>query len=118
MLKEVEITAFGKRVKLANAIAELRRPPSIMSYTPHSMSGQSVSGSVRGVSGSYSMGNGSGYPMGNMGMGMGGGMPYSPESAPHTGDLMGTPIGMGGFSDMRGGVSTVIGLRWMLVCGD
>jgi hypothetical protein len=31
MLKEIDIIAFGKRVKIANAINELRRPPSFES---------------------------------------------------------------------------------------
>lgn len=56
-----------------------------------------MSGSVRGASGAYSITSTS-Y----------GGMPYSPESAPHTGDIAGTPMGISGFSDMRGGVSLTV----------
>ena len=32
---EIGILAFGKRMRIANAIAELRRPPSISSFEPH-----------------------------------------------------------------------------------
>lgn len=68
MLKEVDITAFGKRMKIANAIAELRRPASFMSWAP-----QSVTSSIGGPRTDE-------------------GPIYSPESAPHTGDIAGTPL--------------------------
>jgi hypothetical protein len=73
MLKEVDITAFGKRVKIAHAIAELRRPPSVISsgsmnspFTPYSQAYSFVGSADHGI--------------------------YSPESPPHPGDLPGTPI--------------------------
>jgi hypothetical protein len=49
MLKEIDIIAFGKRMKIANAINELRRPPSFgssdaISLNPHSISQLSIAG--------------------------------------------------------------------------
>ena len=79
MLKEVDITAFGKRMRIANAIAELRRPPSMMSYSAPQSFALSTSGQSRTDDG----------------------LIYSPESAPHTGDFVGTPIT--GLSDSRNG---------------
>lgn len=74
MLKEVDITAFGKRVKIANAIAELRRPPCTISYGASQSFAPSTSRHSR----------------------VDDGLIYSPESAPHTGDFTGTPTGYSG----------------------
>jgi hypothetical protein len=79
MLKEVDIVAFGKRLKIANAIAELRRPPSMMSSGPPQSFAPSTSGQSRADDG----------------------LIYSPESAPHTGDFVDTPVT--GFADSRNG---------------
>lgn len=79
MLKEVDIAAFGKRMKIANAIAELRRPPSMMSSGPPQSFAPSTSGQSR----------------------VDDGLIYSPESAPHTGDFAGTPVA--GFAESRNG---------------
>ncbi|KAF8318114.1 hypothetical protein DL93DRAFT_2076077 [Clavulina sp. PMI_390] len=92
MLKEVDITAFGKRMKLANAIAELRRPPSVASFNPP----MSIAPSISANSQMYTQSPvilASGMPP----------LPYSPESAPHTGDLPGGPFGTIGFADARNG---------------
>lgn len=43
MLKEIDIVAFGKRMKIANAINELRRPPSFESSDAASLKPQSIS---------------------------------------------------------------------------
>lgn len=43
MLKEIDIIAFGKRMKIANAITELRRPPSFESSDAASLNPQSIS---------------------------------------------------------------------------
>ncbi|KAG8755383.1 polar growth protein [Serendipita sp. 396] len=43
MLKEIDIIAFGKRMKIANAISELRRPPSFESSDAASLKPQSLS---------------------------------------------------------------------------
>ncbi|KAF8194933.1 hypothetical protein BJ912DRAFT_1085595 [Pholiota molesta] len=37
---EIGIMAFGKRMRIANAVADLRRPPSVEYYDTHSASGQ------------------------------------------------------------------------------
>jgi hypothetical protein len=43
MLKEIDIVAFGKRMKIASAISELRRPPSFESSDAVSLNPQSIS---------------------------------------------------------------------------
>ncbi|KAG6810375.1 hypothetical protein H0H92_012109 [Tricholoma furcatifolium] len=58
---ELGIMAFGKRVRIANAIAELRRPPSVVYAYPHAPSspggggGQSYQNSPLGLSSSGSI---------------------------------------------------------------
>lgn len=79
---EIGIVAYGKRIRIANAIADLRRPPSMLSSEQHTRPGslsrgspphQSIplSPSVQGSVGLESL--------------------ISPESPPHSGDLPGYP---------------------------
>jgi hypothetical protein len=42
---ELGIVAYGKRVRIVNAISELRRPPSVLSYEPPARPGSLFSGS-------------------------------------------------------------------------
>lgn len=111
---EIGIMAFGKRMRIANAITDLRRPPSII-YSDHQVSPSSPLNPTflqqsqpqspsnvhsRHQSGTHSYGytqsvQSSGHqslngPNGN-------GAPVftsvvSPESPPHTGDFPGTPM--------------------------
>ena len=82
MLKELDIHAFGKRMKISNAITDLRRPPSVNSssaasvgFPPYNQTpGQAPYGSSRGTASTPHS------------------VLYSPESAPHTGDVLGTPL--------------------------
>ncbi|KAJ3930426.1 MAG: hypothetical protein NXY57DRAFT_1086275 [Lentinula lateritia] len=108
--------AFGKRVRIANAIAELHRPPSInydeqvlepgepflYTQSPHSVNSQPYShpthsrnqsqsqshhsfpGSATSMSGFRDSFGSNGALIAPAGL-------MSPESAPHTGDLLGSP---------------------------
>ncbi|KAI0265884.1 hypothetical protein BC834DRAFT_876782 [Gloeopeniophorella convolvens] len=73
---EIGIAAYGKRMRIANAITELRRPPSVISSSAAEQQSQSQS-------------RGSPYaaPLSSAGLVS----LVSPESPPHTGDLAGTP---------------------------
>jgi hypothetical protein len=79
---EIGIVAYGKRMRIANAIADLRRPPSILSSEQHTRPGSVSHGSplphqsVLGSSGQGSVGLES---------------LISPESPPNSGDLPGYP---------------------------
>lgn len=79
---EIGIVAYGKRMRIANAIADLRRPPSILSSEQHTRPGSVSRGSplphqsVLGASGQGSVGLES---------------LISPESPPNSGDLPGHP---------------------------
>src|SRR5437763_487717 len=72
--EEIGIPAFGKRMRIANSIAELRRPPSVNSSSPsvrtpnhqHTVFSSGYGGSSRGT----------GSAPQSMTL-------YSPESAPH-----------------------------------
>lgn len=92
MLKEIDIIAFGKRMKIANAISELRRPPSFessdaVSLNPQSISqfsmvgGQSTFSSVPPMSPQFPQSI-SQPPYGHTSFGSGMGMPPS-QSMPH-----------------------------------
>ncbi|KAI0043502.1 hypothetical protein FA95DRAFT_1524163, partial [Auriscalpium vulgare] len=101
---EIGITAYGKRMRIANAITELRRPPSVISsdHLPahsHSQS-QSLSHSQSLTASSARQSLNSPYtnntglspasavdPLGSAGLHS----VMSPESPPHSGDLAGTP---------------------------
>ena len=80
---EIGIVAYGKRMRIANAIADLRRPPSILSSEQHTRPGSVSRGSplphqsVLGASGQGSIGLES---------------LISPESPPNSGDLPGHPL--------------------------
>lgn len=108
-LKEVDIIAFGKRMKISNAIAELRRPPSVASYNPPQSFAASASGHSRmtdeGSAGLSSAGMGASMSANANANAVPLGALYSPEIAPHTGDLVGTPLtgNGGGFADARNG---------------
>ncbi|KZT37537.1 hypothetical protein SISSUDRAFT_1034075 [Sistotremastrum suecicum HHB10207 ss-3] len=100
LLKELDIPAFGKRVRIANAIADLRRPPSVNSFSdsqrnsaqlgmPQPTYGMGGMGGhqARQPSASYSNTSSGMYaPWTPASAGM-----FSVESAPSTGDL-GMPI--------------------------
>jgi hypothetical protein len=75
LLKELDIAAFGKRMRISNAIADLRRPASFISST----ASYPPTSAQPGDSGRQSLLNSP--------------APFilSPESAPHTGDIPGTP---------------------------
>ena len=91
--------AFGKRMRIANAIADLRRPPSVNSFDHNpplrsNSQAQSVSRSFTGSSSTrqslnspFAMSHAASPPPGSAGIGMS----FSPESPPHTGDIVGTP---------------------------
>lgn len=113
---ELEIHAFGKRMRIANAIAELRRPPSIISssasgthtqqtgmgtgrsttpHTPRTPLTSQAPTHEHSLSQSISLPGSS-----HASMIMGLGSPYgvlSPESPPHTGDIAATPAMMSTF---------------------
>ncbi|GAW03000.1 Protein pob1 [Lentinula edodes] len=129
---EIGIMAFGKRVRIANAIAELRRPPSInydeqvlenssspfagsqsvhrmmnqspqlYAQSPHSVDSQpyshpthlrnqSQSQSHHSFQGSATSMSGFRDSFGSNGALIAAAGLMSPESAPHTGDLLGSP---------------------------
>ncbi|KAJ3740791.1 hypothetical protein DFH05DRAFT_1545582 [Lentinula detonsa] len=129
---EIGIMAFGKRVRIANAIAELRRPPSITydeqpmelpsspfagsqsvqrmmnqspqlyAQSPHSINSQpyshpthsrtqSQSQSHHSFPGSATSMSGFRDSFGSNGALIAAAGLMSPESAPHTGDLLGSP---------------------------
>ncbi|KAJ3966971.1 hypothetical protein EV361DRAFT_527412 [Lentinula raphanica] len=129
---EIGIMAFGKRVRIANAIAELRRPPSITydeqplehppspfaasqsaqrmmnqspqlyAQSPHSINSQpysnpthsrtqSQSQSHHSFPGSANSMSGFRDSFGSNGALIAAAGLLSPESAPHTGDLLGSP---------------------------
>ncbi|KAJ3862371.1 hypothetical protein EV359DRAFT_45309 [Lentinula novae-zelandiae] len=101
---EIGIMAFGKRVRIANAIAELRRPPSINydEQSPHSVNSQpyshpthsrnqSQSQSHHSFPGSATSMSGFRDSFGSNGALIAAAGLMSPESAPHTGDLLGSP---------------------------
>ncbi|KAJ4478978.1 hypothetical protein J3R30DRAFT_2697911 [Lentinula aciculospora] len=129
---EIGIMAFGKRVRIANAIAELRRPPSITyddqpmdvpsspfggpqsvqrmvnqspqlyAQSPHSINSQpyshpthsrtqSQSQSHHSFPGSATSMSGFRDSFGSNGAFIAAAGLMSPESAPHTGDLLGSP---------------------------
>lgn len=101
---EIGILAFGKRKRIANAITELRRPPSVISSEhnatrSHSQS-QSASYSLAPSSAQQSFNSpytmapslspvSAAGPQTNGFMGVG--LIMSPDSPPHTGDIAGTP---------------------------
>ncbi|KAI0065849.1 hypothetical protein BV25DRAFT_1913283 [Artomyces pyxidatus] len=99
---EIGIAAYGKRMRIANAITDLRRPPSVISsdHLPTSSHSQSQSFSHSLTTSSARLSQGSPFtnttglspsslvaPLGSGGMG---GV-MSPESPPHTGDIAGSP---------------------------
>ncbi|KAJ3753070.1 hypothetical protein EV360DRAFT_54086 [Lentinula raphanica] len=145
---EIGIMAFGKRVRIANAIAELRRPPSITyddqplehppspfaasqsaqrmmnqspqlyAQSPHSINSQpysnpthsrtqSQSQSHHSFPGSANSMSGFRDSFGSNGALIAAAGLLSPESAPHTGDLLGSPRSDEMFAGMqeRGPVS-------------
>ena len=80
---EIGIVAYGKRIRIANAIADLRRPPSILSSAgeQHARSGSLSRGSPHAQQS---------IPQSSMGQGSAGlGSIVSPESPPDSGDLTG-----------------------------
>jgi hypothetical protein len=81
---EIGIVAYGKRIRIANAIADLRRPPSILSSSAeHTRAGSLSHGSPlpqQGISLS---------PMAQGSAGLG--SLVSPETPPDSGDLTGHP---------------------------
>ncbi|KAI0694374.1 hypothetical protein C8T65DRAFT_585044 [Cerioporus squamosus] len=111
MKSEIGIAAFGKRVRIVNAIAELRRPPSIEEAEPHpapmltprslthsfqypgshhSHPSHSHSHSIQSSAHQSFNGSPFGPPSPSVANGMGSaglGSITSPESPPHTGDL-------------------------------
>jgi len=120
---EIGILAFGKRMRIANAITDLRRPPSITysdrqgsphspmhpnSYSPaiHNPSPRHSRNQSQAPSQSYSYSHGHSQSMqssaqhslhGTPSLSSPGFFVLSPESAPRTGDIIGSP-GMIGFS--------------------
>jgi hypothetical protein len=82
---EIGIVAYGKRMRIANAIADLRRPPSILSSEQHTRPGSVSHGSPlphQSVPLSLS-------PSGRGSVGLE--SLVSPESPPNSGDLPGHP---------------------------
>jgi SAM domain (Sterile alpha motif) len=94
MLKELDITAFGKRMRIANAINELRRPASVGSSSPSTRFVGQSSYASRNVDESNSAPQSVRGPS-NM---------YSPESISPSLDLSGTPM-TDRFSSFTTGVS-------------
>ncbi|KAJ7651638.1 hypothetical protein DFH06DRAFT_1282850 [Mycena polygramma] len=118
---EIGIMAFGKRVRIANAIADLRRPPSPSASfslapvynaqsspqhpqyansqpypnSPHSRT-QSQSHSQQSYNGHHSLQSSVGSPLQNgylaQTYGAAAAGHVSPETAPHTGDIPGMPV--------------------------
>ncbi|KAH9987791.1 hypothetical protein BJV77DRAFT_1024192 [Russula vinacea] len=88
---EIGITAYGKRIRIANAIADLRRPPSILSSSAeqHTRPGSLSRGSPLTQQGNSQ----SPTAQGSVGLGS----LVSPESPPDSGDLTGppAPVGLG-----------------------
>lgn len=82
MLKELDITAFGKRMRIANAINELRRPPSVGSSSPSTRYVGHSSYNSRNADGPSSAPQSLRGPS-NM---------YSPESISPSLDVSGTPM--------------------------
>jgi hypothetical protein len=82
---EIGITAYGKRIRIANAIADLRRPPSILSSSAeqHTRPGSLSRGSPLTQQGNSQ----SPTAQGSVGLGS----LVSPESPPDSGDLTGPP---------------------------
>ncbi|KAH9942598.1 hypothetical protein B0H21DRAFT_751037 [Amylocystis lapponica] len=109
---EIGITAFGKRVRIANAITELRRPPSISEsehpqpvMTPRSQTqsllySHSHSASMQS-SGQQSWANSPLYPSQGFSPALSNGIASatSVESPPHTGDLPASPSGRNGWRE-------------------
>ena len=80
---EIGIAAYGKRMRIANAIADLRRPPSILSSEQNTRPGSFSQGSPLPHQS---------IPLTPSGQGsVGLESLISPESPPHTGDLPGYP---------------------------
>lgn len=83
---ELEIVAFGKRMRIANAIAELRRPPSVISERTHSQSASRSLSHQHSQSQSFSAPDSANPSLHN---------PFSSvisaESPPHTGDIVASP---------------------------
>ena len=80
---EIGIAAYGKRMRIANAIADLRRPPSILSSEQHTRPGSLSQGSPLPHQS---------VPLSPSGQGsVGLESLISPESPPHTGDFPGHP---------------------------
>ncbi|KZV86236.1 hypothetical protein EXIGLDRAFT_725062 [Exidia glandulosa HHB12029] len=92
LLKELDIVAFGKRMRIANAIHELNRPPSIVSSEN---SGRANGGAYSGFSHSQSATRQSTSSSAGAGAATGPSplitTMLSPESPPHSGDLAATP---------------------------
>lgn len=80
---EIGIVAYGKRIRIANAIADLRRPPSILSSEQHTRPGSLSRGSPLPHQ-SIPL-----SPSGQSSVGLE--SLVSPESPPHSGDLPGHP---------------------------
>ena len=82
---EIGIVAYGKRIRIANAIADLRRPPSMLSSSgeQHTRSGSLSHGSPLAQQS---------IPLSPVAQGSAGlGSLVSPESPPDSGDLTGPP---------------------------
>jgi hypothetical protein len=92
MLKELDIAAFGKRMRIANAITELRRPASIGSSSPSTQFAGQSSPNSRNVDGPSSAPQSLRGPSAM----------YTPESASASFDVLGTPM-TDRFSNLTGG---------------
>lgn len=82
LLKELDIVAFGKRMRIANAIHELNRPPSIVSSENSGRANGNTAAHPR-QSTSSSLGASGPSPLITTLL--------SPESPPHSGDIAVTP---------------------------
>jgi len=83
---EIGIVAYGKRIRIANAIADLRRPPSILSSGQHTRPGSLSRGSPLPHQS---------VPLSPSGQGsIGLDSLISPESPPHSGDIPGHPLNL------------------------
>ena len=78
---EIGIVAYGKRIRIANAISDLRRPPSILSSGQHTRPGSLSRGSPHPLQGVPLSPSGQGSGLENI----------SPESAPNSSDFPGHP---------------------------
>ncbi|KAI0301517.1 hypothetical protein B0F90DRAFT_1717728 [Multifurca ochricompacta] len=94
---EIGIIAYGKRMRIANAIAELRRPPSVMSLAEQPARPESLS-----------QGSPLTHPVTALGPATPGsadvGSLVSPESPPFSGDLIGAAVSMPARRDSDPGV--------------